>query len=243
MNLTVDIGNTYVKTCVFSGNNPLRQDTFSKDILFNIEELISSFPDIDKIIVSSVRKDDHAIISYLQQFKNIKKFILLDDKTPVPIDNLYHSPSTLGNDRLALAVGANAMFPGENVLVIDCGTAITYDVVNNQNEYLGGNISPGIEIRFKALHQFTHRLPMVDKEGLLSLVGKTTTEAIRNGVINGIVYEIQASIASFKEQFHGLNVILTGGDANFFDKKLKNTIFVVLNLIPKGLNRILEYND
>lgn len=243
MNLTVDIGNTFIKTSVFSDHKIIRQDAFTSDILFNMEHLLSSFPDIDKIIVSSVRKDDKIIITFFSQQKNLKKFILLDENTPLPIRNEYKSKKTLGKDRIALAVGANTMYPGENVLVVDCGTAITFDIVNKDNIYVGGNISPGIDMRFKALNKFTQRLPLVDKPDNISSIGKTTKEAIGNGVMNGIIYEIQGYIASFITEYSNIKVILTGGDAIFFDKKLKNTIFVVLNLIPIGLNRILEYND
>ncbi len=243
MNLTVDIGNTFIKTCVFSGHEIFRQDAFSSDILFHMKNLLGSFPDIDKIIVSSVRRDDETIIPFLCQKKNLKKFILLDENTPLPIKNEYTSKKTLGNDRIALAAGGNARYPGENLLIIDCGTAITYDFVNKNNCYVGGNISPGIDMRFKALNKFTQQLPLVDKSEHFSLIGKTTKEAMRNGVINGIIYEIEGYIASFKTEYSEIKVIITGGDANFFDKKLKNTIFVVLNLIPIGLNRILEYND
>ena len=243
MNLTVDIGNTYIKTCVFNDDKVIRQDAFTSDLLFNLEHLFSSFPDIDNIIVSSVRKDDKLIVPYFSQKKNLKKFILLDENTPLPIKNKYESKKTLGKDRIALAVGANALYPGENLLIVDCGTAITFDIVDKNNAYLGGNISPGIDMRFKALNRFTQRLPLVDKSENFSLIGKTTKEAIENGVVNGIIYEIQGYIASIIAEYSDIKVILTGGDANFFDKKLKNTIFVVLNLIPIGLNRILEYND
>lgn len=242
MNLTIDIGNTLIKSTVFSGGSILREDTIDKDVIFNLEQILQNFPDIDKIIVSSVRKDDNIIVSFLEQL-NTKKFIYLDEHTPLPIKNAYESTATLGKDRIALAVGGNAMFPNENVLIIDCGTAVTFEVVNASNIYEGGNISPGVEMRLKALHHFTQGLPLVDKEGLVQVIGKNTQDAIRNGVINGIAYEIEGYISSLQKGYPGLNVILAGGDAKLFDKKLKNTIFVVLNLIPKGLNRILEYND
>lgn len=243
MNLTIDIGNSFIKTCIFSENKIIRNEIFSEDYLLNLEKLFFSFPDLTKVIISSVRKDDKWITSFLENQKNLQKIVLLDHTTQIPIKNKYESKQSLGRDRIALAVGAYSLYPGENNLIIDCGTAITYDVVDNSNTYLGGNISPGIDMRFKALNQFTQRLPLVDKSEPHDLIGKSTHEAITNGVIHGIIYEIDGYIASLKKHYQDLNIIMTGGDAKFFDKKLKNTIFVVLNLIPIGLNRILEYND
>jgi type III pantothenate kinase len=148
----------------------------------------------------------------------------------------------LGRDRLAAAVGANELFPDQNLLIIDAGTAITYDLISENNEFLGGNISPGLEMRFKALNQFTGKLPLVDQADEDDLFGKTTTSAIRCGVQNGVLYEMDQTIELFNENYQNLQIIMTGGDSNFFDRKLNYTIFVHFNLTLIGLNRILEYN-
>jgi len=140
-------------------------------------------------------------------------------------------------------VGAHNLFPDSNILVIDAGTAITYDLLTAEGTYLGGNISPGIEMRFKALNQFTGKLPKIEKADQNILFGKTTEQAIRAGVQNGVVYEIEGTINSFKDFYKNLKVIITGGDAEFFEKKLKNSFFVSPNLTNLGLNRILEYNE
>ncbi len=139
-------------------------------------------------------------------------------------------------------MGANYLYPGKNVLVVDAGTAITYDFIDENGEYAGGNISPGIEMRFKALNRFTGRLPLVRQKNPDKLVGQTTEEAILAGVMQGVVFEVEGTIRAFKENYKNLIVIITGGDAIFFDNKLKNYFFVHFNLIAIGLNRILEYN-
>ncbi|HKL32104.1 MAG TPA: type III pantothenate kinase, partial [Tangfeifania sp.] len=161
---------------------------------------------------------------------------------PLPIENLYQTKDTLGKDRIAAVVGAFDLYPNTNVLVIDAGTAITFDIINEQGQYLGGNISPGLEMRFKALNKFTGRLPLVRKNDFDNLYGRTTEEAILAGVQHGIVFETDKAIETFKEFYNNLKVIITGGDAIFFDKKLKNSFFVHFNLTALGLNRILEHN-
>ncbi|NOR76346.1 MAG: type III pantothenate kinase, partial [Draconibacterium sp.] len=134
------------------------------------------------------------------------------------------------------------LYPKNNVLIIDAGTAITYDILNDENQYLGGNISPGIDMRFKALNQFTDKLPLVSQKNYNKLYGTSTENAIRAGVQNGVVFEVDKTIDIFNEFYNNLKVIITGGNAEFFEKKLKNSFFVHFNLIAMGLNRILEYN-
>jgi type III pantothenate kinase len=206
----------------------------------HIDVLLNEHPSIDKVILSTVKDYSAELKKQLQQ--KFKVFIELGAETLLPIENCYQTKDTLGKDRLAAAVGASSLYPNKNVLVIDAGTAITYDLVNDKGQYLGGNISPGLEMRFKALHQFTGRLPLVEKKDFGKLFGKTTEEAIRAGVQHGVVFEADKAIDTFKEFYKNLNVIITGGDVNFFDKKLKNSFFVHFNLIAIGLNRILEHN-
>lgn len=240
MNLVIDIGNTRTKFSVFSRGEVLITvpvDDFNPG---HIDVLKKEYPELEKVILSSVKNYSPELETALQ--KNFKYFIELETKTPLPIENCYDSKETLGKDRIAAAVGAFDLYPGSNVLIIDAGTAITYDIINEKNQYLGGNISPGLEMRFKALHQFTDKLPFVQQKEFNKLYGNTTENAILAGVQNGIVFELDKTIDTFKEFYNNLQVIITGGNADFFDKKLKNSFFVHFNLIALGLNRILEYN-
>jgi type III pantothenate kinase len=225
---------------VFNHGEEMISVPVDKFLPSHVDILLKEHPSIDKVILSAVKDYSAELKKYLQQ--NFKTSIELDAETPLPIENCYNSKDTLGKDRLAAAVGAFHLYPNKNVLIIDAGTAITYDLVNEKGQYVGGNISPGIEMRFKALNQFTGRLPLVEKKEFDKLFGKTTEEAIRAGVQHGVVFEADKAIDTFKEFYRNLNVIITGGDANFFDKKLKNSFFVHFNLIAIGLNRILEHN-
>lgn len=195
---------------------------------------------LNQAILSSVKPVDEELIRFLSQ--NFQLFIELDHHTPLPIENLYETPETLGKDRIAAAVGANELFPGQNILIIDAGTAITYDVVSEKNEFLGGNISPGLQMRFKALNHFTGKLPLINYSDEFQLIGRNTEEAIRAGVQNGILYEIERTIETFNRNYENLQIVMTGGDSIFFDKKLNYSIFVHFNLTLIGLNRILEHN-
>jgi type III pantothenate kinase len=240
VNLVIDIGNTRTKLALFN----------DFDLMFNVpidelkpEQVImlqEEHPLLNRAILSSVKEYNPQLRELLAS--SFETFIELDHTTPIPITNCYSTPETLGKDRLAAAVGANELFPNQNLLVIDAGTAITFDFVSAQNEYLGGNISPGKEMRLKALHHFTGKLPLVKASDEFKLIGTTTESAILAGVMHGIIFEIDQYIDFFKENFENLKVVMTGGDSNLFDKKLKNSIFVHFNLTLIGLNRILEYN-
>lgn len=171
----------------------------------------------------------------------------LDHSTPVPIKNLYSTPQTLGYDRLAAAVGACELHPGKTALVVDLGTAITFDVVTAAGEFLGGSISPGAGIRFRALHKFTGSLPLCelpagDRAINTDYPPRDTKTAIQTGVTEGIVGEIERQISAAREKFGEIVIIFTGGDADYFASRLNFTIFAVSDLIFHGLNAILEHN-
>jgi type III pantothenate kinase len=240
MNLTIDIGNSRNKFVVF--NNDKIIDIITKETLSisDIKDVLFAYPNIKYAILSTVKKIDLTIISYLKS--NTSYFIDLDENSKIPIENLYQTKSTLGKDRLAAVIGANNIFPDTSVLVIDVGTAITFDFINKNKQYLGGTISLGLEMRFKALNYYTNKLPLLTKNEEYNLIADNTTSAIISGVQNGIIFEIDSYIDNIKNIYDDLKIILTGGDAIFFDKKLKNTIFVNLNLNNIGLNKILEYN-
>lgn len=206
----------------------------------HLQMLKDEHPQLNKAILSAVKAVDQEIIRFLSG--NFEFFLELDDQTSLPIENIYETPETLGKDRLAAAVGANELFPDQNLLIIDAGTAITYDLVSEKNQFVGGNISPGLQMRFKALNQFTGKLPLVKYDDDTELIGRNTMEAIRAGVQNGILFEMNGTIDLFNRNYKNLQIIMTGGDSNFFDRKLNYSIFVHFNITLIGLNRILEYN-
>lgn len=238
-NLIVDIGNTLTKVAVFKNDEMLFTNKFPQLTCEYLSEILNDY-NVKSTIVSNVGEFSSECEEFLSQ--NTRLFIFSSD-TPLPIKNCYTTPNTLGPDRLAAAVGANALYPNSNVLAIDSGTAITFELVTSKGEYLGGAISPGISIRFRALHQFTSKLPLLSIEDNVKLIGSTTNEAIIAGVLNGIVNEVDGYINSVREQYSPLEVVFTGGDSFFFDKKLKNSIFVHPNIVLFGLNRILIYNE
>ena len=240
MNLIIDIGNTLSKVAIFERSTIIETISFSSITQEVLQKIQLKYQKLNKAILSSVVHQKKEISNFLE--KNFVNFIELTEHTQIPIKNLYKSKKTLGNDRIALAVGANNIFPNTNVLIIDLGTAITYNFVSAESQYFGGNISPGLQMRFKALNEFTNQLPLLTKKENSSLIGRDTEDAIISGVQNGIVYEIDGYVDHLKLRYPDLKVLFTGGEAFFFDKKIKNIIFVNLNLIFIGLNRILEYN-
>jgi type III pantothenate kinase len=240
MNLVIDIGNTRTKFSVFNRGEVLITVPVEAFNASHIRVLKEEYDELDKVILSAVKDYPGELRKALE--KEFDTFLELNASTPLPIENCYKTKETLGKDRIAAVVGAFDLYPATNILVIDAGTAITYDLLTADGKYLGGNISPGIEMRFKALHEFTGKLPKTEPAEYNKLYGTTTIEAIRAGVQNGTVYEIDTTISSFKEYYKNLKVIITGGNAEFFDNKLKNSFFVHFNLTSLGLNRILEHN-
>ena len=240
MNLAIDIGNTRTKVAVFHRGEILVTIPFKDIRPSDILLLKREYEGLDKAILSSVKDYPRELQKVLQ--KEFNTFLELDADTPLPVENCYQSKKTLGKDRIAAVVGAYDLYPAANVLIIDAGTAITYDLLTAEGKYLGGNISPGLEMRFKALTRYTGKLPKVEQAQQNKLFGTTTEQAIRAGVQNGTVYEVDTTISTFKEFYNKLKVIMTGGDAEFFDNKLKNSFFVHFNLTSLGLNRILEHN-
>jgi type III pantothenate kinase len=240
MNLVIDIGNTRTKFSVFNRGEVLITVPVDEFMPKHIDVLQNDYPELKQVILSAVKEYSPKLKDALQT--KFDQFIELDSNTPLPIENCYKTPETLGKDRIAAVVGGFDLYPGNNLLIIDAGTAITYDILNDKHQYLGGNISPGVEMRYKALHQFTGKLPLIEHRKFDKLYGTTTEEAILAGVQHGVVFEIDKAIDTFNDFYTNLKVIITGGDADFFDNKLKNSFFVNFNLTAMGLNRILEYN-
>ncbi|MBS9774657.1 MAG: type III pantothenate kinase [Tenacibaculum sp.] len=239
MYLIIDVGNTRVKTAVFEEDTIVNVEVFDKSkIITEIENIILKY-NIEEAIISSVASLSLKKLKILHELVNLKE---LTKDLKVPFKNLYKTPNTLGADRVALVTSAVKNFPNKNVLVIDAGTCITFDFKNKKEEYLGGAISLGVNMRYKALHTFTSKLPFLEMEGIENFIGNDTNTSIHSGVINGICKEIDGVIRQYKEKFKDLTVVLTGGDANFLAKQLKNTIFVSPNFILEGLFTILIYN-
>jgi type III pantothenate kinase len=238
MNLIIDIGNTRTKIAVFENGKIITYSAFESLTPDDLED-ISAGQEITHCIVSSVKDIDKIIVDYLS---SRYKLIILDAMTPLPVKNLYETPETLGKDRIAAAVAAGFLFPGSDTLVVDAGTAITYDLIMGGKTYIGGGISPGLDMRFKALNAFTGKLPLISDINPAPLTGSNTTDSIRSGVINGTVSEIEGMISLYQQKYPSLEVILTGGNHYFFDKQLKIKTFAAPNLVLEGLNIILEYN-
>lgn len=203
-----------------------------------IEELVAKYG-IQRSIMATVKEAASQVKKRLP--KNID-CLLFDGQTPLPFKLDYKTPATLGADRKAAVAGAMSMFPGKSVLVIDAGTCITYDYADAEGNYKGGAISPGLHMRLKALHNFTARLPLVEAGDDVALIGTSTEECIRSGVLNGISAEAEGIIARYRITDPGVTVVTTGGDAGRLQQPNENNNLNVPNLVLAGLNSILEYN-
>lgn len=240
MNLVIDVGNTRVKAAVFKGDTLLNSFSFEhsevKDQIKKIREIFQIKCVIVSKVTSIVNKD------LGQVFKQITP-IILSNETPIPFKNEYETPKTLGIDRIALAAAAVHKFPAKNSLIIDAGTCITFDFVNHKKEYFGGGISPGIHMRYKALHAYTNGLPDLDPKEPEELIGANTEASIHSGIVHGVIHEIEGVISKYRMKYPDLTVVLTGGDTNFLAKQLKSSIFANQNFLLEGLNSILIFNS
>ncbi|MEY8707967.1 type III pantothenate kinase [Bacteroides faecichinchillae] len=240
LNLIIDIGNTMAKVALFDNNDMVEVLIESNHSLGCLAELCAQYP-IEQGIVATVIDLNEQVLADLAALSF--PLLWLNHQTPLPVVNLYETPETLGYDRMAAVVGANEQFPDKDILVVDAGTCITYEFIDSKGQYHGGNISPGMQMRFKALYQFTGRLPLVDSNGRKLPMGKDTETAMRAGVLKGIEYEISGYIESMKHKYPELLVFLTGGDEFSFETNVKSVIFADRFLVLKGLNRILNYNN
>ncbi len=242
-NLVIDIGNSFVKLAVFEHNEIVYSQTSSTITTDFVSQLIKS-KKVDNFIVSSVRNEigfeDDVIASQVN-------YVKFNTHTKSPIKNKYQTPQSLGLDRLALVIAAHHLYPTQAVLVIDAGTCITYDSVDAEANYFGGSISPGIKMRFDAMHHFTSKLPQLSFDTSFDRdFGSSSEEAISSGAINGSVYEAEGFIKAFLSKHKNGKIILSGGDSSFFDSKFKNSIFANLilhepNLVLIGLNTVVNY--
>ena len=239
MLLAIDIGNTRIKCAVFEQHTIIEHFVFDKeDADKKFKEILKSHPKISHGITSSVGKMKESVI------KNLEKVIALEKinhQTKVPFKNLYATPTTLGIDRIVLAAGASIKYPNQNRLIIDAGTCITYDFIDAKNQYLGGAISPGLSLRLKALHDYTAKLPFLEASQPENFIGNSTNQSILSGVVNGISHEINGFITQYSDKYEDLTIILTGGDAIFLAKNIKNTIFANSNFLLESLNELFIY--
>ncbi len=239
MNLAIDIGNTRIKAGVFDG------EALVESMVFDLagDDLVADFArthNVQNVIVCSVNDEDIDIEAKLPEVLGV--VIKLTDRTKLPIVNGYETPGTLGKDRLAAAVGGYHLFKDSNVLIIDAGTCITYDLVTAEGGFSGGNIAPGLNMRLEAMHDYTARLPLVSRGDESHFMGKSTEEAVKNGAVQGILLEIEGYIRRLKGEYATLETVLTGGDARYFADLMKTKIFVRSNLVLIGLNEILKVN-
>lgn len=242
MNLCIDQGNSRTKIAIFDEDGKMVNHFIYKNFSSqDIEKLFDLFP-ISNSIISSVVNIEPAVVNVLH--RRSKFFLLFDHTTPVPIRNGYDTPNTLGQDRLAAAVGANCLSPDSNLLIIDAGSAITYDFVSDHNEYLGGNIAPGMKMRFMALKNQTKKLPLVeiDEKQIIPLFGRNTNDAILAGVVRGIKYETEGYMRTLQKRVGNFTTYLTGGNAAYIQANLRLPVVLEKHLVLIGLNRILTYN-
>lgn len=236
LNICIDIGNTSVKAGVFEDEKLLHiADNLSDR---SIIKLVKGQKPAH-VIISSVRK---GIGRVLKDASKISHIVHFDHLTPLPFRNSYLSPQTLGLDRIAAVAGAQYLFPSRNCMIADIGTCITYDFLDVSGTYHGGGISPGVEMRLKAMHKFTAKLPLLQPGGSVELIGKDTRECMLSGATIGALAEVEGIIMRYQQYFDQLTIIFCGGGANFFESKIKGHIFAVPNLVLIGLNQILRFN-
>ena len=248
MNLCIDQGNSRTKVALMTDDGKIIKDLSYKQFSSADVERLFDLYDITDSIISSVVNVEAAIVNTLN--RRSQHFVLFDHMTPVPIVNKYESPETLGQDRLAAAVGAKSLCPNENLLIIDCGSAITYDFVSEDGEYLGGNIAPGLKMRFTMLQRMTKKLPLVEVEEneLIPLFGANTRDAIAAGVIRGVAYEVKGYMRTLREKVPHFQTYLTGGNAPYImhnvrtSRTEKRELHYEKYLVLIGLNQILVYN-
>lgn len=239
MYLTIDIGNTLQKAGVFSDDaelveNIAKTELDESDIADLCEKHLIKYS-----IISSVGARNVDVEAYLNRNTTLLPF---SHETPLPIRIDYDEPQTLGLDRIADAVAAHTTFPDKNVLSIQAGTCLVMDFVTKDGVFKGGSISPGLDMRFAALHHYTQRLPLVKKREIDFHIGHSTRQSIESGVINGIADEINGAISRYKQQFGEIQIVLTGGNKNDLEKSIKNTIFAPSNFILYGLCKVLIFN-
>lgn len=238
MHLLIDQGNTTTKYYVIDAEDEILFHTSLANIEVETINQLSQKYGVLYTLISSVRANYDAIRAELEG-KNVFYF---DDNSQLPVQNLYKTPNTLGKDRIAAVCGATKLFADKNCLVIDAGTCITYDFIDAEKKYYGGSISPGLEMRLKAMHIFTGKLPQASLQWVQDFIGNTTETSLQTGALQGAVNEIDGFINQYKKRFKNITTIMCGGNTDFLANRCESEIFAAPNLVMIGLNQILKYN-
>ena len=238
MNLVIDIGNTAAKAALYDGTAMIQKERFTGDDTAHITSFLGD-RSVMGAIVSSVNTDPAPLLRFLSGKAAVVHHLTWQSRYPFRIN--YKTPDTLGVDRLAAAAGAMLHHPGANLLVIDAGSALTIDVMADET-YLGGSISPGLSMRFRALHEYTGRLPLAEPGRKFTFPGKSTGDAITGGVIMGLAFEINEYIRTFEERHKNLTVVITGGDGELISSFADRKMTFYPDLVTDGLNYLLDYN-
>ncbi|MBI3510579.1 MAG: type III pantothenate kinase [Bacteroidetes bacterium] len=237
--LLLDLGNTSFKAMLIDDKKIMRHDILPSPTVAEILNFVKTV-EVHSAIIGSVVNVPHELADELRKFFPV---VMLGENTALPVKNNYSSKESLGYDRIAAAIGGWQLFHGSNVLAIMAGTCITYNLIDKNNTFLGGAITPGIHMRAKAMHHFTEKLPMIDPQGEHPLIGKDTVTSLRSGVINGTVAEVKGMILEYEKTFPGLQVVIGGGDSPLLAEALKNGIFARPNLVFEGMHAILDFHD
>ncbi len=241
MNLIIDLGNSKIKAAVFEGDTLKSKAIIGyEDWKNDVENIIKKNENINNVIIANVSKVQKESFSFIEKYASL---FFVSTESNFPFTNNYETPTTLGIDRLVLATGAVLSFPNKNRLVIDAGTCVTYDFIDENNYYHGGAISPGIRLRYESLHNYTAKLPLLTKVDEEYLIGTSTSKSIHSGVLNGLSLEIDGFINRYSEKYKNFIIILTGGDTEFLAKRLKNTIFANQNFLLESLNQTFQFNQ
>ena len=241
MNLIIDLGNTRIKYFVFNNNNEIDSTNLNLDDWeIELNKLLDKYPSISRCIISDV---NGSITREIENFLSPLPYIYCSSELKLPFESRYKPFNQLGSDRIALITSSVIEYPKENILIIDLGTCITYDILTNNAIHLGGSISPGYLMRYKALNKFSGKLPLLEPQMVFNAIGENTEQAIHSGVTNGVISEIKETVNYYKKEYKFLKIILSGGDAQKLSKTLKNTIFANENFLAKGLNFILSNNS
>lgn len=240
MQLAVDIGNSYSKAALYKEEQLLEFVYFNEQQPYTLSAIFEKYGNPSQGMIASVRNISPEFLTFLHSVCPIK---ILDHTTSLPFKITYSTPQTLGRDRIAAVAAAFGRYPGKNVLVIDMGTCITYDILQADRLYPGGSISPGITMRLKAMHHFTDKLPLAEVDGSASLTGRDTLSALQSGAVWGVQKEIEGIIDAYSSIYEELTVLIGGGDNKYFDKKFRISIFAASNLVIEGLKIIMDYNE
>ena len=238
MKLTIDIGNTKAKIALFEGKKILFNECVKCLDLKTVQKFVGN-KQVAATIISSVKQPDASVIK-ISRYYNAT---FLNEHTNIPLSLNYKNPSLLGNDRLAAAVGAYFLFKEKDVIIIDSGTCLTIDLLAKNGKFIGGRISPGIDMRYNSMYNFTEKLPLVTKNKIVPKIGNDTNTSILSGVQKGILAEIESAVLAYRDIKPSAIILLTGGDYLYFEKELKSSIFVNPNLVLIGLNEILDFNE